>query len=1024
MIKRKLRKKLLIPLTVATPLTVLASVSCVDISNTENTKLHSNRPAGVNYDLGLATEPINNLNYVKYKSMDKIIPSLVDSFIKTGPNSALKSVLTTNRFNFGLVEKQRSDKDGENLGSSNFDDFAKQNEKAILRDSGTGLISSGYYELSNFGLVGGIGAATSSSVITEGSTIYGFVNPRNANNYMAFTGFTNAKKNRWSNGDFVTSQDVRDYLEYILDINTGSQKLDTIRKYGIRGADKFIDAQKEYIQKFNQAYKNPFGRRKYIFNEELNMYIQDPNDETIWQSQIFDEKTNEPKDALEVAKIKEAALEFGFYTGQAFLDYDNETITKGLELEENAKFDANLEKQPFTILQDGKKIQVTLVKNPFVNPYQKFEFRRDSKGIIKSYSRDENSFTMIFDENHTPELGFLVSTIITHLYPINRKYVETQAGGIDIYGSKPGEFLTSGPFVIDGGKNGILLGPNGYIKLAKNKEYFDVENVISNKIEIRFSTNKNSNSIFFEDGIISQTYIPASKINGYWSNAEFKEYLNKNQGYGTIAFGFNLDNETNADSAVQDQDLRNAIYYAINREQILKAVQWDFSFPVTTWTAYGQYKTFDGKNIEMFFGDLKTKAKNNKEFALQNYDFVEHLSKQFNFEHTKRKDIVYDPQTAKFYIERYKAKHPEIKKVTLRYINNGTDEQKQAGAYLKEILAKEFDNFVEIDLKSLPENIFASYIENGSYDIIYQNYDRIGGNGAQDYVATFFKKDEIDTINQKAIAFKENPVGSYSYGDYVVQLYVEAMQTQHPEFTKEDIIASDVAAAQAIINNNATIKEAYDKALESQSAIDIVEFSGLWNSLKSEFEAKFPNAHRFTQRYISNLLEYLVVKNPKVKAARLARIVISYLQDTKTVEEIATMTNDTNIRLDFNNTKLKEANPDLIIPNFWNKFIELAFIKPNETVFDYSSRISSFFAGNFNDEELIAKWSQDYVYLFIGALEKVVRDAAMVIPLMEVDTNWEITKVGGVDSLFTFSLQYAYDYTRPPRIGLPKKRQG
>ncbi|SYV94949.1 Uncharacterised protein [Mycoplasmoides gallisepticum] len=28
-----------------------------------------------------------------------------------------------------------------------------------------------------------------------------------------------------------------------------------------------------------------------------------------------------------------------------------------------------------------------------------------------------------------------------------------------------------------------------------------------------------------------------------------------------------------------------------------------------------------------------------------------------------------------------------------------------------------------------------------------------------------------------------------------------------------------------------------------------------------------------------------------------------------------------------------------------------------------------------------------------------------------------------MSSLFTFSLQYAYDYTRPPRDGLPRTRE-
>ncbi|WAM00811.1 hypothetical protein NWE60_05180 [Mycoplasmopsis felis] len=73
-----------------------------------------------------------------------------------------------------------------------------------------------------------------------------------------------------------------------------------------------------------------------------------------------------------------------------------------------------------------------------------------------------------------------------------------------------------------------MLNIQGYIILNKNKDYFDAENTISNKIKIYFSTDRNTNSTFFEDGYISQTYIPAEKINQYWSSPGYKEYLNKN----------------------------------------------------------------------------------------------------------------------------------------------------------------------------------------------------------------------------------------------------------------------------------------------------------------------------------------------------------------------------------------------------------------------------------------------------------------------------------------------------------------
>ncbi|UWV77286.1 hypothetical protein [Mycoplasmopsis cynos] len=69
----------------------------------------------IDYDFGLATDPINNLNYVRYKSVDKVLPSLVDSFIKNGPNNALKRLISTNQFAMTVVDTSKSLDEKKNL---------------------------------------------------------------------------------------------------------------------------------------------------------------------------------------------------------------------------------------------------------------------------------------------------------------------------------------------------------------------------------------------------------------------------------------------------------------------------------------------------------------------------------------------------------------------------------------------------------------------------------------------------------------------------------------------------------------------------------------------------------------------------------------------------------------------------------------------------------------------------------------------------------------------------------------------
>ncbi|WP_436359183.1 ABC transporter substrate-binding protein [Mycoplasma sp. 480] len=1015
--RKKFNKNLLISGLVLSSTLSLSIISC----STNNENQHSSTVSKKNYDFGLATEPINNLNYIRYKSMDKILPALIDPFVKSGPTSSLKSIIRVNDFNMVMIDTSNT-KDANGNDSNNFNDFFK-NKGELEQTDGYGRVTGSFLRLADFGFVGGLGKGSLGD-LRRGASIYGFRSPKNSNNYFAFTGSLNNKQNLWSNKDVINAQDLRDYLEYILDLNTGSQRLDQVKKYGFRSAERFINAQKDYLQKFNENYKNPWGRRKYILNDKKE-WIQDPN-QKVWESQVKNEN-GEPLDTKEIEEIKAAALDFGFYTGQLFLDYTNEEIEKNLE-HNPSFFIPNKDKkdnQTFKILVDANATKeadkfktVTLVANPFVNPYQEFSLSDNKiKTKYNQVANSENSFTAIFDENKTPNLSYLLQNIFMNLYPANRKYIETVAGGIDKFGSDTKQFLTSGPFNMN--KDDIILGPQGQIVLEKNKDYYDAKNTITNKIKIYFSTDRNTNATFFEDGYVSQTYIPASKINKYWSNEEYKQYLNKNQGYGTIAFGFNLDNETNASSYIQDQDLRNAIYFAVNREDAIKFVGWDFSFPVNTWTSYGQYRTFDGKNIETYFSDLNSKAKNKKEFNLLNYDFLVHLSKGYTFEKTVRGDLAYDVNTAKYYIERFKAKHPNLQKVYLTFLNNSSDEQKKAGLFLKESLNKAFNGYVDLEIKSLPENTFASFIEEGKYDIIYQNYDKIGGSGAQDYVSVFFFTDEIDSISQKNIAFKDNPVGSYTYAEYIADLVLE--KSDYKGNNREKITQALNVYLQKIqqyINNN--ISEEFNKLKnkDSISNLEISSFSNKYAEQVAKDLEKLEHKSVYNVKFAKNALEYFLTRNENIKYGRLKRMYINLITNEMIVEQIAKLTNDTKTRLAFN----QSIDISKVKFDFWNKFIELALQTNTENRSTYSDRIAAFFSGNFTTDELHQGWTQEYVYVFIGELEKIIRDGAFVVPLMEVDTNWEITKIAGVSSLYTFALQYAYDYTNPPLAGLPRKR--
>ncbi|WP_033161369.1 ABC transporter substrate-binding protein [[Mycoplasma] collis] len=1028
MLKKKKKLKTLLTLF-SLGLVSLSSIVTMACSNKKDNEssLYSNE-----YDLGLVAPPLNNLNYIKYKSVSKVLPTLVEAFTKEGPSRNLKNILPISKFIFHRAQTNLS-VDENNKKSSDFNVFYSKSKENLSKNDGYGGDSNSFYNVTDFGFLGGLGRSSSGDF--QNSSLYLFPNPKNPNIYMGFTSKMNEKLNFWSNGEVIEAKDLRDYLEYILDNNTGSQKKDEILKFGLRGANEFVQAQNDYVSKFGKLYSNPWGRRRYILNS-FNEYIQDP-EEKVWQSQ-------NKGDEEDVEKIKKAALNFGFYTGQLFLDYTNKEIEDNLKFNENFNLNSN-EAQEFKFLLPGKKGEketdfkkVKIIKNVFLNPYQEFEIvEKDGKKIINAKQKilayNENDFTVIYDENNTQSLGYLINHT-SRFFPVNRKFIETVVGGIDKFGSSYDKFLTTGAFNLD---KDMILGPNGYLKLNKNSDYFDEKNVIPNKIKITFSTDPNISTILFEDKHISQSYVPASKILKYYSDIEYRGYLKKNSGYGTIAFAFNLDDETNKNPYLKDNDLRKAIQLFLKRTDAIKFVGWDFSLPTSMWTAYGQSKADDGKNIETFFEGLDYKEKNDKVKSVLDFDFLKHSGKNFNLENIILSDHMYDPKTALFYLKRFKNKYPDLKKLTINYIENSTDEQKKAGIFLKESIRiglkdTEFENFIEIDTKALPENTYASYVEEGKFDIIYGNYDYIGGSSPQDYIAAFFKSDEINTLNQKNIGFRLNPVGSFTYETYLSELFLEELQKENNQLTRESVLNEILTNLKNSFFSsfNSKIKETQKENSNNKYGILTKEILNFLNKNKDLYLKNIPNLSKeelekiYSPEFLLKAVEYLILsdENSNKKQARIKRLFSIYILEKYGTKEIANKTRNTAERLNFeqlvNNSETK-----INSLNLWNKFVELSFQKNNEDGISYSSRINSFFTSNFTDEEVSEElWETDWLYPFIGSFEKIIKDSAIVIPLMEVDTNWEISRVAGVSSLYTFSLQYAYDYTKPPRPGLPKTK--
>ncbi|MEE3928468.1 ABC transporter substrate-binding protein [Mycoplasmopsis ciconiae] len=850
-----------------------------------------------NYDLGLTAAPLSSLNYVLYSSTDTVVPSLVDPILKQGPNQDLKSLFPTRPVTFGVYST------GNNQGIDEYINSGKI--------EGENSLSNSFYSFSDFNYASG--TLTSNPVSAQNLRGLRLANDR----YATWSATLNDGSSRWSNGDSITADDYIDYIHYIGDNNSGSQKQILIDRRDIKGFKEFITAQNDYLKKHQKAYTNPWGYPKFKKDENgqyiYDIELKDPNTNEDLSNEFLWASENE-NDLEDVKKIREAALGVGLYSGRLYFNISNKDFYNMLTLKENENFRSDLDvANIFYKDNNGEIKEMKIRKNPYVDPKQKFDFSKitpkgfqeieEARAVGKYVllPRDEYEIRIEYESSNPKSLSEIIRDMTDTLLPVNRSFVENSVGGLKTFGNNSDKFLTAGPFKI----TDLVLGGQGGMTLEKNNDYYNVSKVIPNTIKIYFNDEANAESTMFKDGYISKARIPSTQQRSYWAIPEYKKLMNKGTGFGTLGFMFNLDKQTNKDSYINDKDLRNAIYYAINRTIMLFNSGWNNSYPVITWTAFGNAHKNNGTAIEFGFQNQFTNVKGDSKIKvpLQNYDYVDHLSKQYKFEATNRNDQAYLPEVAKHYLDIFKQKHPNLKKVELKYVYNSIEEQKNVGLALKNALNTLFDGYIDLDLKALPENTYNATVETGDFDIAYRNFDTFGQN-IDSYIKAFFVEDGIIPNESKNIGFKDNPSGGFTYA-----------------------------------------------------------------------------------KYFDNLNQEQDLKENKL------------------------------VSLDEEQTRLRLE----IEPQIWNKVKELSYKKDNETQIEYIQRYSSFFSQQFTPEEIEQGFDENKIIEIVAAFEKIIRDAAPVVPLMEVDTYWEISRVGGVSSLYKYDLQYAYDIYKPPRNDLPQQ---
>lgn len=662
-----------------------------------------------NYTVGLACSPVATMNYIKYGSSSSIGGALVESLFKGGPNSntPISNYLKLDQITVG--------------GGNNVTEMSHGGYQ-------TGVLRRGLHR----------GAGKENDVAIHAS---------NWTFSSEYTANLNGKS-EWLNGEKLTSSNFIDSAVYILDINTGSQRVKELFDLNIRNTREFVNAQNEYAKAMGQSYKNPFGYEYKKLPEDAS-----PKVRSVWtyyQQRSTEFPLQKYKDGTQAEKVKERAL-----------IAEIEKTARGLGLYGD-EYSSHPHKN-----ESGENILGWKLSSKN-KPTDKSEYIVPAKdGAIQPFKLDIKS------EIAVQGFQFIVNGLAARsnaLIPVNRRFIES-TGGIQSFGNDQAHFLTEGPFTI---KNAIF-GVNGNMVLQKNHKYALAKEIIPETVKLFFQTDPNILGSLFEDGYISATEINSLYTKKFFSNKDLRNLIQKMAGFGMTGFTFNLDKRTNQNPALFNPHFRKALLFAINRNEIIKVSGFDSTLPsYSVIEPEGPLESYMAPSRGVTMGVTHVgetiKYSDSFEAPIISSSTLDTIGTFQLFTHPDQTDLLHNIAEAKKEMALYKKEHPTINKVKIKFVHDSSAMMLNMALALKSEFKEAFGDFVELEIKGYPKSIYDSFTSEGNFDMTWKNMDSLAVSGLPNSIDAFLVKDEIDPKNMKSTGFISNPTGSWTLFD-AIQYY-------------------------------------------------------------------------------------------------------------------------------------------------------------------------------------------------------------------------------------------------------------
>ena len=258
--------------------------------------------------------------------------------------------------------------------------------------------------------------------------------------------------------------------------------------------------------------------------------------------------------------------------------------------------------------------------------------------------------------------------------PVSQKVVEKYG---DKYGTKSDYVVYSGPFKATGWK-----GTNDTWSFVKNNQYWDKKAVKLDKVNYQVVENPQTKLNLYQSHKIDYAQLSSEQVKNYKNNKDYTTFPYSITTF--LQYNMNDSNDMNK-KAFNNVNIRKAMGYAINRDQLIKKVIGDASI----------------KSKGLVPSDLATDPKNGKDFADEAY---------------LKNTVDYNPTEAKK-LWQQGLKEIGAKDLTFEIASDNEGASKNYVEFYAQSLQKALPG-LKVKIVNVPQQVVYSRSKSGQFDIL------------------------------------------------------------------------------------------------------------------------------------------------------------------------------------------------------------------------------------------------------------------------------------------------------------------